>query len=194
MSKFDMKVDVTGAVKKSRVVKALPRATKYQLTDWGGKFIKYLKSVAIRGRYVGKYKGGRKRTSELSRGIRKRVIVNGDVFKLEVGTYGVKFARILEKGGTIIPKRKQWLTIPLGKTQGWARNYPGAFIIKSKKGNLLIVEKAGKNRLKPLFVLKKSVRIPAFHWLERSLKDRKGALDNMLAKPRLYRVAERMAK
>lgn len=192
--KSDVKVNLTGAIKKTRTLKALPKATKYQLTSWGGQFLKYLKQVAIKGRYVGKYKGGRRRTSELSRGIRQRVFIHGNVYRLEVGTTGVKYAWILEKGGTITPKRKQWLTVPIGRTQGWARNYPGAFIIKSKKGNLLIVEKAGKNKLKPLFVLKKSVRIPAFHWLERSLKDRKGKLDNMLSKPRLYQVAQRMAR
>ena len=187
----DVKVDITGAVKKTKTLKNLPRATKYQLTAWGSEFVKYLKQTAVKGRYVGKYKGGT-RSGQLRRGIQKRVSVMGDAFKLEVGTQGVKYARILEKGGTIHPKRRQYLTVPLPGVKGRARDYPNAFIIKSKKGNLLIVERKGKADLRPLFVLKKSVTIPAFRWLEKSVRDRKGKLDRMLSKSLLYKVAERL--
>ena len=187
----DIKVDITKAVKKTKTLQNLPKATKYQLTAWGSEFVRYLKQTATKGRYIGKYKGGA-RTGQLSRGIKKRVLALGNMFKLEVGTQGVKYARILEKGGTITPKRKQWLTVPLPGVKGWARDYTDAFIIKSKKGNLLIVERKGKRGLKPLFVLKKSVKIPAFHWLEKSLRDRRGKLDVMLGKARLYKVAERL--
>lgn len=190
--RVDVKTDFKGAIKKTKTLKNIPKATRFQLTSWGGQFVKYLKQTAVKGRYVGKYKGGRRRTGQLARGIRQKVSTTGDVYRLEVGTSGVKYARILEKGGTIRATRKQYLTIPLGGTQGTASNYPNAFIIKSKKGNLLIVEKVGKDRLKPLFVLKKSVRIPAFQWLLKSVRDRKGKLDSMLAKHRLLEVAERM--
>lgn len=190
--RIDSKIEMKGAIKKTKTLKNIPKATKFQLTSWGGQFVKYLKQIAVKGRYVGKYKGGRRRTGQLARGIRQKVFVSGEVYRLEVGTSGVKYARILEKGGIIRPTRKQYLTIPLGGTQGTARDYPNAFIIKSKKGNLLIVEKVGKDKLKPLFALKKQVRIPAFHWLEKSVRDRKGKLDSMLAKPRVLKVAERM--
>lgn len=189
--RVDVKTDFKGAIKKTKTLKNLPKATRFQLTSWGGQFVKYLKQTATKGRYIGKYKSGR-RTGQLARGIRKKVSTTGNVYRLEVGTSGVKYARILEKGGTIRATRKQYLTIPLGGTQGTASNYPNAFIIKSKKGNLLIVEKVGKDKLKPLFVLKKSVRIPAFQWLLKSVRDRKGKLDSMLAKPRLLKVAKRM--
>ena len=190
--RVDVKADFTGAIKKTMALQNLPRATRFQLNTWGGLFVKYLKQTATKGRYVGKYRGGR-RTGQLARGIRKKVFTAGDIYRLEVGTVDVKYARILEKGGTIRPTRKQYLTVPLGRTKGSASDYPDAFIIKSKKGNLLIVEKVGKRqRLKPLFVLKKQVRIPAFHWLEKSVRDRKGKLDSMLSKSRLYKVAERM--
>ena len=191
----DVKVDLTGAIKKTKTLQNLPKATKYQLTAWGSEFVRYLKQTAVKGRYVGKYKGG-VRSGQLRRGIKKKVIVTGDAYKLEVGTQGVKYARILEKGGTITPKRKQYLTIPLKGVKGRARDYPGAFVIKSKKGNLLIVQRRAKkykgSMLKPLFVLKKQVKIPRFAWLEKSLRDRKGKLDNMLGKARLYKTAEKM--
>lgn len=190
--RVDAKVEMKGAIKKTKMLKNIPRATKYQLTFWGTEFVKYLKQIAVKGRYVGKYRGGRRRTGQLARGIRQKVTIRGDTYRLEVGTSGVKYARILEKGGTIRATRKQYLTIPLGSTQGSASNYPNAFIIKSKKGNLLIVEKVGKDKLKPLFVLKKSVRIPAFHWLAKSIRDRRGKLDSLLSKPRVLKVAERM--
>jgi hypothetical protein len=70
---------------------------------------------------------------------------------------------------TIIrPKRAQFLTIPLpaaktaaGAGRGRARDFPDTFIIKSKRGNALIVRRAGGKGIIPLFVLKKQVTIPA---------------------------------
>lgn len=85
-----------------------------------------------------------------------------------------KIARVHEygtrgAGGTlpdIKPRNAQWLTVPLpaaqdarGVTRAPARAYTNAFVIKSKKGNLLIVEKRTSG-LVPLFVLKKRVAIP----------------------------------
>lgn len=94
------------------------------------------------------------------------------------------YPRILEYGGTIRPVHKQWLTIPLGanKTRaGVSRasaSYTGAesgyfgpstafqegtFFIRSKAGNLLLVKDAPgtQSGFEPMFVLKKSVTIPA---------------------------------
>jgi len=189
--KGEIKIDVTGAIKKTKTLLNLSKATKYQLTAWGSDFVKYLKQTAIKGRYVGKYKGG-VRTGQLGRSIKFIVGIFGNLFKLEVGSWGTKYAHILEKGGIIRPIRKQYLTIPFPGVKGWARNYPNAFVIKSKRGNLLIVERKGKTGLKPLYALKKQVKIPAFRWLEKSLGDRKGKLDNMLDKSHLYRVAEKI--
>jgi hypothetical protein len=69
---------------------------------------------------------------------------------------------------TIRPKRAQFLTIPLpaaktaaGAGSGRARDFPDTFIIKSKRGNTLIVRRAGGKGIIPLFVLKKQVTIPA---------------------------------
>ena len=168
--RVDVKTDFKGATKKTKALKNIPRATRFQLNTWGGQFVQYLKQTSTKGRYIGKYRGGR-RTGQLARGIRKKVSTIGNMYKLEVGTSGVKYARILEKGGTIraknkfIGKRKQsgpWLFIP--------------------------IREGGKTT----FRLKKSVKIPAFRWLEKSVRDRKGKLDSMLSKARLYRQAEKM--
>ena len=76
-------------------------------------------------------------------------------------------AVVHERGATIRAKNAQYLTIPLPaalNTNGTpkrptARSWPNTFIIKSKKGNLLIMQKKGTGMV-PLYVLKKSVRIP----------------------------------
>jgi len=191
MSKFDVKIDTTEAVKKTKALMNIPKATRYQLTKWGSEFERYLKQVATTGRYIGRYKGG-VRTGALRRSIKQKLSRIADGYKLEIGTVGSKYARILERGGTIRPRRKQYLTIPLPGVKGWARNYKNAFFIESRKGNLLLAQKKGKKGLKPLFVLKKSVKIPAFRWLEKSMKDRKGKLDRMLNARQLYLVAKKM--
>lgn len=77
-------------------------------------------------------------------------------------------AVVHENGATITPKRAKYLTIPLPAALNAngtpklpnARAWKDTFIIKSKKGNLLIVQKSGRNGITPLYVLKKSVTIP----------------------------------
>jgi hypothetical protein len=78
-----------------------------------------------------------------------------------------KYARIHELGGTVVPKKGQWLTIPLpaartaaGVSRGPARSFPNTFFKMSKAGNLILFQKDGK-KLIPLYVLKKSITIPA---------------------------------
>lgn len=78
---------------------------------------------------------------------------------------------VLEDGKTIRPRRRKYLTIPLaaaktglGRSRGDARTvgarYQSTFFRRSKRGNLILYGKRGHN-ITPLFVLKKSVRIPA---------------------------------
>ena len=91
------------------------------------------------------------------------------------------YAGIHEKGGTVKPKRSKYLAIPLpdaltragalkgryignvsGQTRPSLYGVQGLFCYKSKRGNLLLAETRGKRgRLVNLFVLKKSVKIPA---------------------------------
>lgn len=193
--KANVKIDTKGAVAKTKVLKKAaglesPSAIKFQLTKWGGLTQKFI-IRNVSGGIIGKYKGGT-RSGQLRRSIKFNIRGLKSYFQLEIGSFGVKYSRILEKGGVIYPKRKQWLTVPLPGVKGWARNYPNAFIIKSKKGNLLIVEKKGKAGIKPLFVLKKSVRIPAFRWLEKSVKPKQSLLNRMLSTKELLRIAKRL--
>jgi len=187
MSSGDVIFKVTDAgLKKLKAQKNIPRASKYQLTRWGAFVVKYIKQVTLTGAIL---KVG---SGKLRRSVRMDVHDKGNLYELAVGTRGSKYARIHEKGGTITPKRKKYLTIPLPGIKGWARNYPNAFVIKSKKGNLLIVERSGKTDLKPLFVLKKSVKIPETRWLSKSIEHKRSMLTNMLQPREVLKIAERM--
>lgn len=96
----------------------------------------------------------------------------------------VPYANIHETGGVIKPVNAKYLTIPLkgamvskmidvggyGRVRVYgsrlrggatgARGFNNTFVRKSKAGNLLIFQKKGKTAV-PIFVLKKSVTIPA---------------------------------
>ncbi len=81
-----------------------------------------------------------------------------------LGTMGVHL-----EGATIRAKRSKYLTIPLPSAcdrrgvplKKSARDWPDTFVIKSKRGNLLIVQKQDNGSILPLYLLKSSVRIPA---------------------------------
>lgn len=89
---------------------------------------------------------------------------------------GVWYLRTHEKGAVIRAKRAKFLTIPLPaalNSQGIplkkrARDWANTFIMSSKKGNLLIFQKRG-GQIVPLYVLKKSVRIPKRLGMENEL-------------------------
>ena len=108
---MSISIDIRGAVKKTKTLKNLPRATKYQLTSWGGQTQKHI-IRNVSGGIVGKYKWGR-RSGQLRRSIKSIIKIMGNRYQLEIGSWGVKYARILEKGGTIYPRRKKYLAVPM---------------------------------------------------------------------------------
>lgn len=76
---------------------------------------------------------------------------------------------IHEMGGTVRAKRARYLTIPLPAaltSRGTlkrknARAWKDAFVVRSRRGYLLIVRKDEDGDLVPLFLLEKNVKIPA---------------------------------
>jgi len=93
----------------------------------------------------------------------------------------VKYANIHETGGVIRPKRGKYLAIPLssaltgsrGQLRGGAtsaRDFPNTFFIKSKAGNLLIMQKQGGGAV-PLFLLLRSVKIPARYYMTKTVNE-----------------------
>jgi hypothetical protein len=168
-----MKVDISGAKVKISRLKQMPPLMRKKLTFWASDTLYHIKrNISGRILHVG--------TGQLSRNTGMKLVEFGqDNFGVvlgtgpDVGLSEVKYASIQEHGGTIKPLRAKWLTIPVGGTKGKAANYPDSFFIKSKSGNLLLVERRGKRGgLHPLFVLKKEVKIPASHWLSDSIAEK----------------------
>lgn len=97
--------------------------------------------------------------------------------ELRIFSAGLPYARVQEFGGTIRPKNKRYLTIPLpdaltpgGSLKGGAKlvksgsKYVTAdgvptFIFRSKRGNLLIGSRAKNGALRLLYTLKPSVTL-----------------------------------
>jgi hypothetical protein len=109
-----------------------------------------------------------KRSGTLVKSIRDSVRVTGSQVKTIQGQIGsIFYGRTHEFGATITAKRVKYLTIPLPAAldsrgvprRKSARDWDNTFVITSKKGNLLIVRKRGRG-IEPLYVLKRSVRIP----------------------------------
>ncbi len=114
--------------------------------------------------------GKRERTG---RGI--SVVVGSGVFAPEV-----PYALIQERGGTVRPKRAQWLAIPFRNVKGFPREYRDTFFAKSKKGNLILFQKQGKGGKKPLFSMKKEVTIPASKWFSSTMEKQRQKLETIL--------------
>lgn len=147
---------------------------------WRRNILKFLRAIAMaQGQRHGRgWPGGTgdttlsRRSGDLMASVRKSVRTSGkftDSGGEIVGRIGspLIYASTQEFGATITPKVAQYLTVPLPAALDArgimllprARDYPRTFVQRSRKGNLLIFQKRGKG-IVPLFVLKKSVRIP----------------------------------
>lgn len=190
-----VQIDMRGALLKSATMMRIPAATKKQLSAWAADTVTAMK---VRVKDMKKSGPG---TSQLWRNIGFKVDVGEAEYRVRLGTgnfagqpHNVIYASIQDKGG-VIKAKKQYLTIPFPGVKGRAGNYGDAFIFKSKKGNLIIAHKTGKRgKLKPLFVLKKQVTIPATGWFTTTLNIRKPAMDAMMSPSAIYNQAASMVK
>lgn len=100
--------------------------------------------------------------------IRGSVRVEGRTIQTITGYISVPHQRkIHENGGVLRPTRAKYLTIPLPAAlnangtpkKSSARQWANTFVLKSRAGNLLIVQKNG-TQITPLYVLKPEVYIP----------------------------------
>lgn len=148
----------------------------------------YLKGYIQRSKLSGnplKVRSGRLRSSINIKAVGK----SGDSFtgSLNVGT-NLTYAKILETGGTITPRNGQYLAIPLGalKTKSGVsrgsspRDFNNTFVKSSRSGNLIIFEKLSNKSIRPLFLLKRSVRIPAFKYVSSSIQETKSKLSEVM--------------
>jgi hypothetical protein len=97
-----------------------------------------------------------------------RKVEMGPAFSVVTGQIGTGKMTIHETGGRVTA-RGRYLTIPFksaldGKglpLKRRARDWDNTFVQRSRRGNLIIFRKDGSGRVVPLYLLKKSVRIPA---------------------------------
>lgn len=132
------------------------------------------------------------RSGRLRGSIRHRVYWRGNTLVGRLGT-NVIYGRIHEKGGTIVPVNRKWLTIPtkhaktpVGVVRGRAGSFANTFLLKPSKEKpnrpMMIMQRKGKNDVVPLFILKKRVQIPKRPFLRPSIDDNMGLIKNSIAK------------
>lgn len=191
-----VKVDMRGAIQKTAVVRQIPAAFRRQANDWASQTVRYIKQS---------YKGGMvfaRPPKELDLRLAQRTVVQGtekaDILigtGREVGREEVVYARIQEEGGWVVPRKARALAIPLPaaggrSTQMWRGR---SFIVQGKE-HALIATKTGKSgKLKPLFVLAGSVKLPARHWFSRPIGERMPELERMMSPEGVWARASAMA-
>ena len=183
---MNITVDTAGAMKKLRDMKLLDKAMAYQLTAWGKDTVRAIVTSGILGTRSGQLK---RNVGMLVRGGENPELTLGTGVG---GTKSVVYARIHEEGGTIVPKNAKALTIPLAGVKGTAANYGNLFILKTVTGHALLCQKNPKRGFRALFLLVKSVKIPARHWVSRPINAAKPELDRMLLPEALWDLAQRM--
>lgn len=192
----EIKVDMAGAQKKTATIKRIPAAFFRNADDWAGATIRYIKQS---------YKGGRvfkRPPKDIDDRLAKVVVKTGSQSAQiligtgrEVGMEEVKYARIQEEGGWVVAKKRS-LTIPFPGIKDPPSSFRGrSFIIKAKGSDSgIIAMKVGKRgNIKPLFVLRKSVRLPARYWFTRPIGERMGMLDTMMSEEGVWATASKMA-
>jgi hypothetical protein len=187
-------VDMEGQRKKSATLRGLPNAQRRLIQSWAADTVKAIRQD-LRGRFLNV------KTGKLWRSIGRKFTRRGEASEVVIGTnvtgkeYDVPYASAHEEGATIVPRNKQWLTIPLAGYKGTARNIPKdkSFFLRTVTGNLLLCEKTGKTgkAWKARFMLVKSVRLPARRWFTKSLREQMPALREAMSSERIWQESER---
>jgi len=126
---------------------------------------------AIAEEVTNEFSGGR---GNLARSFLPARFVSTDVGIGAGALSDLPYADVQDRGGTITPREKQFLAIPLDKTAGervlWPRDRNDLFPwVNKKTGNLFLATTVGK-RLKIEYLLKESVTIKPTHYLGRASK------------------------
>jgi phage gpG-like protein len=107
------------------------------------------------------------RTRTLSRSLHEEVVEQSkERAAVDVGT-NLEYGAIHEFGGTIQAKSAKYLAIPVGGRTGSPRKYSDLRVMKTVRGNLLLVDAGGAVQ----YVLKTSVEIPARPYLRPALDE-----------------------
>jgi len=171
-----LRADFSGAIRKTEMLKALPRAHKYQATSWTAETVKLLMRSAADMQKSSKYK---KKTSMLGRNIGFLVAAGDERWQIAIGTgvggkQSVPYALIQDKGGTTHPV----VTDRMRKWAWWA------------------FYKFREERFKWLALTKQSqltVNVPESKWFSGVIADQEPRLSMLMSKPAVLKLAEMMA-
>lgn len=130
-----------------------------------------------------------KRSGEGVASIRRSITLSGNNIKNIIGTMGgLSRLTIHEFGGSITPKSRKFLTIPLPAaldSRGIpkrlsVRDWENTAVIKTAGGRLMVIQRRGR-RIIPLYILAKKVTIPARLGMRASAEKRLSAFGDKLA-------------
>lgn len=127
----------------ARAPKAFTKALNTSADLIGEDFEKRFKKDRLSGR-----PGVNDRSGQLKSDFRYRLKRTKGIQQVYFSFANNRYARIQEHGGTIIPVRREWLTIPVGPaldsrgvSKGRARRFPGLQFIKINEQTALLVAK-----------------------------------------------------
>jgi hypothetical protein len=199
MFEVKVKLDLTGQMAKSAILRKVPAAFKRNATDWGSQTIRYI---------MKSYKGGnvfKRPPNEIDRNLAYTYTPAGDGAILTLGTGGfvgknpVIYAKIQEEGGTTHPRvtdrMRKW---------AWAMHYKG-FRSEIKGLGLRGATKRGAwetwrgigDIYKGIALTKQSqltVKLKARHWFSRPIGERRPELDRIMAAESVWATASKMAE
>ena len=157
---------------------------KEALDRWGATVLDARVQENLAGRALNRRTGQLANRTRIFTGFAPQRTGSGSTaVKVEVQSVDVPYARIQEFGGTIRPREKQFLTVPLPaaltpagvlrNTAEQLRQTGTTFVARSRRGNLLIFQRrSGRSRtaagsraqLTPLFVLRTQVTLEPTQW------------------------------
>lgn len=102
---------------------------------------------------------------------------------IEMGSFGIPYARIHEFGGTITPVTKQWLTIPTEQFKNQrARDLPNLFFVQKSASKAMLFQKSGDGPPVLAFNLRKRVEIKAKPYLAPAIQTQRDRAIEILQK------------
>jgi hypothetical protein len=174
-----IRADFSEAKKDIAALSKLDSDFQKRMEEWKNESVRQLKFRARGMRKSYWRKSGHLALSTNGRVLRTptglRIILGSGVFAPEV-----PYAVLQEEGGTIRPKRAKWLAIPFRGVKGFPREYNDTFFARSKRGNLIMFQKRGKDK-EPLFAMKKEVKVQASRWFSSVIGKQKEKLAAMLS-------------
>ena len=165
-----------------RVSREIQQQKKVTMAKAGVYIMNYIQRNKLSGQVL------KRRTGRLAGSFKYKVEEYGRYVSVRVGSnliYSAIHERHSKEERTIRAKNGRYLTIPISKQYGGgavtttgvvrkpARQWEDTFVAMSKKGNLIIFQNKGNNKIVPLFVLKEEVTLPYRPYVRPSLNETK---------------------